>query len=35
MSQQPILMQITLDINCMCKKLQQYVEDNQIECEKE
>ena len=32
MSQQRIWKQMVLDINCMCEKLQQYVEDK-IECE--
>ena len=35
MSQQQILKQMTHDIHCMCKKLQQYMEDNQIECKKD
>lgn len=35
MSQQWIWKQMVLDINCMCEKLQQYVEDKKIECEKE
>ena len=34
MSQQCILKQMTLDINCMCNKLQWYVEDIQIDCKK-
>ena len=35
MNQQWILKQMTRDINCLCNKIDQYMEDRQIEQEKE